>query len=183
MSDEETWRQVVDSDNRQNWKVTDVAQLGPAPRTLTPAHEKYIKLATASAVATLVIMFTWLSVISYGMAIAMVGVSVNLIATPIVLIVVAVLVAKARGRKRDRLRTVLRDGDLRLAMLHDTAQIQVGRGLRKKYRYVSRFSVDQKPIVLRSWDDGMSMLPVGTPAEVLWHPEHPDLIIPALLLL
>ena len=179
---EETWRQVVDTDNRQHWKVTDVAQLGPAPRTLTPAHQKYIKRATVSAVATLVIMFAWLTVISYAMVIAMVGVSVTTLGTPVAMIVVAVLVAQARNRKRERLRTVLRDGDLRMAMLHDTAQIPVGRGLAKKYKYVSKFSVDQKPIVLVSWDDGMSMLPVGTPAEVLWHPEHPDLLIPALLL-
>jgi hypothetical protein len=179
---EETWRQVVDTDNRQNWKVTDVAQLGPAPRTLTPAHQKYIKRATVSAVATLVLFFTWMTVISYAMVLAIVGVHFNTIATPIVMIVVGVLVAQARNRKRERLRTVLRDGDLRMAMLHDTAQIKVGRGLATKYKYVSRFSVDQKPITLVSWDDGMSMLPVGTPAEVLWHPEHPDLIIPALLL-
>lgn len=179
---DETWRQVVDSDNRQNWKVTDVAQLGPAPRTLTPAHQKYIKRATVSAVATLVLFFAWMTVISYAMVIAVVGVSASTLATPIVMIVVGVLVAQARNRKRDRLRTVLRDGDLRMAMLHDTAQIAVGRGLSKKYKYVSRFTVDQKPIALVSWDDGMSMLPVGTPAEVLWHPEHPDLIIPALLL-
>jgi len=179
---EETWRQVVDTDNQQHWKVTDVAQLGPAPRTPTPAHEKYIKRATVSAVATLVLFFTWMTVISYAMVIAIAGVSVNTIATPIVMIVVGVLVAQARNRKRERLRSVLRDGDLRMAMLHDTAQIPVGRGLARKYKYVSRFSVDQKPIVLVSWDDGMSMLPVGTPAEVLWHPEQADLIIPALLL-
>ena len=179
----ESWRQVVDSDNRANWKVTDIAQLGPRPRQLSPAGEKYVKRATANAVVTLIMIFGTFSLIGGAMMVAAIGFNLNGLTTVVITLVVMVLVVRARGRQRERLRIVLRDGDLRMAMLHDSAQIPVGRGLAKRHKYIAVFSVEGKPVKLINFDDGMSMLQIGTPAEVVWHPEHPDLIVPTLLLM
>ncbi|MBV8761493.1 MAG: hypothetical protein JO257_29620, partial [Deltaproteobacteria bacterium] len=174
----ESWRQVVDSDNQANWKVTDIAQLGARPRELSEAAKKYVTRTTRSGAATLVILFGVFSLLGGVMMLAVVGPNANAIGTVVVTLAVVVLVVRVRNQQRERLRTVIRDGDLRMAMLHDTAQISVGRGLARKYKYVSVFSIEGKPVKLVSWDDGMSMLQVGTPAEVVWHPEHPDLIVP-----
>jgi hypothetical protein len=179
----ESWRQVVDSDNQANWKVTDIAQLGPRPRELSPAGEKYVKRATANAVVTLVMIFGTFSLIGAAMMIAAIGFDLNGLTTVAITLIMMVLVVRSRGRQRNRLRTVLREGDLRMAMLHDISQTPIGRGLAKRHRYVAVFSVDGKPVKLVTYDDGMSMLQPGTPAEVVWHPEHPDLIVPTLLLM
>lgn len=180
---DESWRQVVDSDNAAHWKVTDIAQLGPRPREMPAKGEKYVKRATANAAITLILIFGVFSLIGGAMMIAAIGFNLNGATTIVITLVVLVLVVRARNRQRERLRTVIRDGDLRMAMLHDSAQFAVGRGLAKRYKYVAVFSVEGKPVKLVSWDDGMSMLQIGTPAEVVWHPEHPDLIVPTLLLM
>lgn len=179
----ESWRQVLDSDNQANWKITDIAQLGPRPRDLSENAQKYVKRTTRSSAATLVVFFGMFSLIGAVMMLAVVGPNANAIGTTVVTLAVVVLVMRARGRERERLRTVIREGDLRMAMLHENVQISVGRGLARKYKYVAVFSIDGKPIKMTSWDDGMSMLQIGTPAEVVWHPEHPDLIVPTLLLM
>ena len=86
---------------------------------------------------------------------------------------------------RAQLTAVLREGSLRMAFVDDVRQIPVGRRtiMGQKYRHDARFDVDGRKVMLSAMNDAMSLLPAGTQIEVLYHPAHPDEIVPTFLLM
>lgn len=184
MSEGESWQQLMNEASPSAMKPADIAMLGPPPRDLMPAHEKYIKAAKPS--------FTWLwttlavlSIGSYAMMMAIVGFETSMLTGmwfPAGTVGLAIWTARRASRRRGVLRRVFRDGHLRFARLEECIQIPVGRGLARRYRYISRFDVDGRKVGLVNMNDGMSLTPIGTLVEVLYLPDASDEIVPTFLL-
>lgn len=180
----ETWKQVVMEADPSTMKPADVAMLGLPPRDLTPAHEKYIKLAKPSLAGVLT-AFAVLSVAGFAMAMAAVGFEASMLPHlwfPALIIGLAVWSRKTSGAKRTQLRRVLREGTLRFARVEQNIQTQHGSGMSKKYRYQVTFNVDGRRVLVVSWQDAIGMLENGSLVEVVYLPEVPDEIVPTFLL-
>jgi len=149
MSEEgETWKQLMIEASPSAMTPSDVAMLGPAPRDLTPTHEKFLKLAKPSW-APLWIIFAVFSIAGYAMMFAVVGFEARMLTSlwwPALMVGLAVWTGRNASRRRAALRRVLREGHLRFARLERCAQIAVGRGLGKRYRYHSIFDVDGRKV-------------------------------------
>lgn len=185
MSDEgESWKQLMMEASPSAMKPSDVAMLGAAPRDLTPAHEKFLKLAKPSW-APLWIILSVLSISGYAMMIAITGFSSSALTGlwwPALTVGLAVWTGRNAARRRAALRRTLREGQLRFARLEQCVQIPVGRGLAKRYRYHSIFDVDGRKVPFVIMDDGMSLTPLGSLVEVVYLPELPGEIVPTFLL-
>jgi hypothetical protein len=185
MSEGESWQQVMIEKAPSAMKVADVANLGPAPRELTPALQAYVKKMKPSW-AGFWIFAAVVSGLSYGMLLGSadtfnvgmisgllwVGASIGL----------AVWTGKRSARGRRALRTTLREGELRFARLDENRQTQHGSGMSKKYRYHAIFDVDGKKVPFVTWNDAMTMINRGQQVEVVYNPAVPDEIVPAFLL-
>lgn len=180
----ETWKQVVMEADPSTMKPSDVAMLGPPPRELTPAHEKYIKLAKPSFAGLL----TVLAVLSVGGTVIMfatVGFEAQMIPHlwfPALMIGLAMWSRKNSGAKRNNLRRVLREGSLRFARVEQNIQTAHGRGMSKKYRYQVIFNVDGRRVMVESWQDAIGMLENGSLVEIVYLPDVPDELIPTFML-
>jgi hypothetical protein len=185
MSDGETWRQVVVEKDASQMQVADVANLGPAPRELTPGLNAYVKKMKPSW-AGFWIAVAALSIVSYAGLIASAGsFSSGLISGLGWVggsIALAVWTGKRSKAARGALRSTLRDGQIRFARLDENRQTQHGSGMSKKYRYHAVFDVDGRKVAFVSWNDAMSMINRGQLVEVVYNPAVPDEIVPTFLL-
>jgi hypothetical protein len=185
MSEGESWQQVMIEKSVTAMKVADVANLGPAPRELTPNLNKYIKTMKPSW-AVFWAFVAVISVVTYGsllMSGGMVGASL-LAGLPWVggSVALAVWTGKRSARGRAALRSTLRDGQIRFARLDENRQTQHGSGMSKKYRYHAVFDVDGKKVPFVTWNDAMTMVNRGQQVEVVYNPDVPDEIVPTFLL-
>ncbi len=181
MSD--SWRQVLDAPAGQI-RPGDAAGLGPPPRDLAEAHRKYIKLMKPSLAA----MWIMLAVLFLGGGALVFAMAPSVSTVPwlgIGFVVLAVYSHRKASANRGRLIAVLRDGTLRMAECEDVRQVPVGRRtiMGQKYRHYARFAIDGRKVLLVAMNDGMSLLPVGTQVEVVYHSDYPDEIIPTYLLM
>jgi hypothetical protein len=185
MSEGETWQQVMIEKPVSAMKIADVANLGPAPRELTPGLNKYIKTMKPSwavfwaivaviSVVSYVPLLTSADTFSAGMltGLAWVGGAVAL----------AIWTGKRSARGRAALRSTLRDGEIRFARLDENRQTQHGSGMSKKYKYTAMFDVDGRKVPFVTWNDAMTMINRGQQVEVVYNPAVPDEIVPTFLL-
>jgi hypothetical protein len=181
MSD--SWRSVLDPP-AGSIRPGDAAGLGPPPRELSDAHRKYVKVMKRS----LTPMWVFFAVLFLPIGAGLFFVMPSIATVPWIGIVTTVLAV--RGVRRDRaarawLTAVLREGSLRMAYVDSVRQIPVGRRtiMGQKYRHDATFDVDGRKVFLSAMNDAMSLLPVGTVVEVLYHADYPGEIIPTFLLM
>jgi hypothetical protein len=185
VSEGETWQQVMIEKSASAMKVADVANLGPAPRELTPGLHKYIKTMKPSW-AVFWAFAAVISAVSYaGLLTSADTFSVGLIfglAWVGGSIALAIWTGKRSARGRAALRSTLRDGEIRFARLDENRQTQHGSGMSKKYRYHAVFDVDGRKVPFVTWNDAMTMINRGQLVEVVYNPAVPDEIVPTFLL-
>jgi hypothetical protein len=185
MSEGETWQQVMIEKSASAMKVADVANLGPAPRELTPNLHKYIKTMKPSWAVFWAVVAV-ISVVSYGGLLASAGTfAVGMIYGLVWVggsVALAIWTGKRSARGRAALRTTLRDGELRFARLDENRQTQHRSGMSKKYRYHAVFDVDGRKVPFVTWNDAMTMINRGQLVEVVYNPAVPDEIVPTFLL-
>ncbi len=179
-----TWQQVVVEKDPSTMVPTDVANLGPAPRDLTPNLQTYVKRMKPSWAAFWIFVAV-VSVLSYGGLLAARDAMMALVSgAPWVIgsIALAVWTGKRSKRTRAALRTTLREGQLQFARLVRNDQQQFGSGMKKKYRYTAVFDVGGRRVTLVTWNDAMSMITAGQLVEVVYAAASPDEIVPTFLL-
>lgn len=185
MSEGETWQQVMIEKAPSQLKVADVANLGPAPRELTPALQTYVKKMKPSW-AVFWAFVAVISVISYaGLLASAKTFTVGLLSGltwVIPSVALAIWTGKRSARARAALRATLRDGELRFARLDENRQTQHGSGMSKKYRYHAVFDVDGTKVTFVTWNDAMTMINRGQQVEVVYNPAVPGEIVPTFLL-
>jgi hypothetical protein len=177
-------------------KPADVANLGPAPRDLTPALRNFIKKQKPAW--DVFVLFMAVAGIVVGLAMLVAGggkapVTVGAVAKTIVFngafLAFAIWFFKRGSAVRAKYRRALRDGQLRFARIVEYRQTQTGGRAgrtqlagRGAYRYDLVFDVDGQRVPLRTTDDGVSMINRGQLVEVLFSPAEPDIIVPTFLL-
>jgi hypothetical protein len=191
----EPWQQVVVEKDPATMVAPDVANLGPAPRDLTPALKLFIR-KQKPAWDVLVLFFAVTGIVVFVAMLAgksTSSLSAGAVVQGLVLnggfLAFALWFSKRRRAVRASYRTALRDGHLRFARIVEYRQTQVAGGAgqtqlagRGAYRYDLVFDVDGRRVSLRSFDDGMSMINRGQLVEVLYNPAVPDVIVPTFLL-
>jgi hypothetical protein len=162
-------------------QLADVAQLGPAPRTIDANMDAYVGRAINS------LAFMWLMfaiLFGAGDVIAwMNGVHYP----PMLLLLFGGLTFwsfRWRSRERERVRETLRRGTL------IRAEIRAMYAIEKRGRYGQVLYVDyyvtfvtpKGPVVLKTRDPGVSLLQVGISEEIVWYESQPDVVVPTMLL-
>ncbi len=186
-----TWQQVVTEADPSKMKPADVANLGPAPRELTAALNKYVKRMKPSWAPLFV--FLALGQVAALIGVIATGQSVGTVATAGLwaagIVALATWSVKRTKKARDTVRATLRDGELRFARIVEYRQTQTGGRAgrtqlagRGAYRYDLVFDVDGRRVALRTTDDGVSMINRGQLVEVVYNPAVPDIIVPTFLL-
>lgn len=166
--------------------IADVAQLGPPPRTLERPALAYLKRATRSwswLWITLSILFGW-PIVLFPLLGQSIGVLLNMMVLPLLFIGLSVWSVMRTRERRAQLRFVLTEGQLLAGkILSIRAREYRGRfGQVVHVRYHVHFLVEGREIELVSDHDGLSLLQVGLVEPVVWHPNVPDVVVPAFLL-
>lgn len=182
--DQPTWHKIVVEKDPSTMVPPDIAQLGPAPRDLTPGLQRYVKRMKPSWAAfwifvAIVSGASYVPLVASGATLAGVLFGLPWVGGSTAL---AIWTGTRAKRGRAALRATLRDGNLQFARLVRNQQEQFGHGVKKKYRYNAVFDVGGRRVPFVTWNDAMSMITAGQLVEVVYNPVSPDEIVPAFLL-
>lgn len=179
------WQQVVFERDRATMVPPDAANVGPAPRRLTPALKHYLRHHAPNWD----LLFTIIAVpapLVFVVALATTKMSAGTIAMNLFYTLAFCAFgwwARTRNAAiRNALQSALTHGDLRFARLVDNRQISSTVNGRTYYRYEAVFEIDGRNVPFHSGNAGMSMVDRGALIEVIYNRAFPDIILPTFLL-
>jgi hypothetical protein len=180
-----SWQHVVLEKDPATMVAPDVANVGPAPRQLTPALKAYLR-NNAPRWDLLFAIIAVPAPLIFIIGVASVHMSVGTIVTNLFYTLAFCAFgwwARTRNAAiRAALEATLTDGQLRFARLIENRQHVYRKGGHSYYRYDAVFQIDGRNVPFRSYNTGMAMVDRGQLIEVIYNPAYPDMILPTFLL-
>lgn len=176
-------KQVADAywgTNQPKTPARDIHGLGPPPRIVTDAMQRYVARAVPSLFPlwlTLAILFAFSDALVLSMA---KGFFYPPIAS-VLFIVLAIASGRKRAQARGRIARVIVDGTLASAVVRNISQRQLNR--RQVITTITyRVEGSERDIYVNSLEQVAAFLQVGLKDEVLVLGEVPEVVVPTFLL-